>query len=72
MKLPNHKSSSIDKRVKELTRPNPGSQEAQDLGCICPIMDNEYGNEELTGGAFYVTKGCPVHPWITRPKKEEK
>jgi hypothetical protein len=43
--------------------PNPGSVEARDLGCICPVLDNELGNEELTGGMFYITKGCLVHAW---------
>lgn len=41
--------------------PNPGSEEAGRLGCMCPIMDNEYGDYKATGGYWYITKDCPVH-----------
>jgi len=43
--------------------PNPGSDEAIADGCICPILDNEYGSYERTGGMFTTTKGCPLH-WV--------
>lgn len=47
--------------MADIKKPNPGSKEAQDMGCICPVLDNEYGDEKLTGGMFYITEGCPVH-----------
>jgi len=45
--------------------PNPGSKEAQDLGCTCPVLDNEYGEGayiDKTGEpVFWITSGCPLH-----------
>ena len=40
---------------------NPGSQEAQDAGCLCPIFDNEYGDETKTGGYWTIRLDCPLH-----------
>lgn len=46
--------------------PNPGSDEAIDNGCKCPVLDNGHGagcgrvgdnGEPL----FWVTRGCPLH-----------
>lgn len=48
---------------------NPGSQKAVDKGCICPILDNEFGSYEATGGMFTVTEGCPLHWPITKKTK---
>jgi hypothetical protein len=53
--------------------PNPGSDAALDLGCICPVIDNSHGggsgytNEDGTP-AFWITEGCEVH----MAKKEKK
>lgn len=49
--------------------PNPGSNEALDLGCTCPVLDNHHGRgcgiKDLDGNVmFWYTNGCPVH----RPK----
>ncbi len=51
-------------------RPNPGSREALDAGCRCPVMDNAHGKFPPipagtpwggeTGG-WYVNPDCPVH-----------
>lgn len=42
--------------------PNPGSDAARDQGCICPVMDNWRGSEELGRiRGFYVVEGCPLH-----------
>jgi len=38
--------------------PNPGSNEAIELGCICPVLDNNHG---MGKGPFWYTEGCPVH-----------
>lgn len=46
------------------TVPNPGSQEALDLGCTCAVMDNNYGAGFPWGEvhqAFWITEGCPIH-----------
>lgn len=42
-----------------MSKPNPGSKEAQEQGCICAIMDNNYGAG--VNGEFWITGGCPVH-----------
>lgn len=51
-------------------RPNPGSVEAMDQGCICAVLDNAHGRGAWgTSGpdaVFWITDGCPVHA----PKKE--
>jgi hypothetical protein len=41
--------------------PNPGSDAALDLGCICPIMDNNHGKFLPWQGGYIVVQGCPVH-----------
>lgn len=42
--------------------PNPGSEEAIAQGCICPILDNGHGDDELGRiRGFWYTRGCPVH-----------
>lgn len=46
-------------------KPNPGSDEARELGCKCPVMDNNRGKFppfEFDGeAAWYMVEGCPVH-----------
>ena len=42
----------------------PGSDEALDAGCRCPVMDNghgrgNYGNGEKYG--WWVVEDCPIH-----------
>jgi len=44
--------------TKCLYVPNPGSKEALELGCICAVLDNDYGRGK---GPFWMTAGCPVH-----------
>ena len=42
--------------------PNPGSREAVEAGCICPVMDNWRGDPELGRiRGFRVVVGCPLH-----------
>jgi len=43
--------------------PNPGSPEAVEVGCICPVLDNHYGKGLGTKKkpTFWYTDGCPVH-----------
>lgn len=35
-----------------MDQPNPGSEEAKKLGCICPIFDNSRGKGYLGMGGF--------------------
>jgi hypothetical protein len=42
--------------------PPPGSQEALDLGCLCPVLDNGYGRGfGGIAGLSVVNSACPVH-----------
>lgn len=44
--------------------PNPGTREAQLLGCVCPVIDNHYGDgvpDGKGGRMFWYNGGCPVH-----------
>ena len=43
-------------------RLNPGSDEALEAGCRCPVMDNHYGRGY--GGdsdTFVISFDCPIH-----------
>lgn len=42
---------------------NPGSEEAQKLGCTCPVIDNHYGKGRPTGEEihFIISGDCPYH-----------
>ena len=45
-------------------KPNPGSKEAQVLGCVCPVLDNSYGKGYLGDGekfGFVMNEHCPIH-----------
>jgi hypothetical protein len=49
--------------------PNPGSVKAQEMGCTCPVFDNDSGEQApWPPDGWWITKGCPVHA----PGKEEK
>jgi hypothetical protein len=44
------------------TTPNPGSDEAVEAGCTCPVMDNGRGSQRLGDSrGFWITEGCPLH-----------
>ena len=50
----------------EAQRPNPGSDEARALGCLCPVLDNNHGRfapwpTEDGEGEWWVRGDCPVH-----------
>lgn len=60
------------------SKPNPGSDAAQDLGCTCPVLDNEHGRGIGTtpegDTLFWYTANCPVHPPVAKvvgPKEDE-
>jgi hypothetical protein len=49
-------------------KPNPGSDEAKEIGCTCPRIDNAYGRGYLGGVkdekgdvVFVINLDCPVH-----------
>jgi len=51
--------ASREEKAAVVSTPNPGSEEALALFCICPIVDKHQG--EGVNGEFWITAGCPVH-----------
>lgn len=48
--------------------PNPGSPEAVEAGCTCPVLDNARGRGYMgVDGTFIFTSNCPVHCWPDIP-----
>ena len=42
--------------------PNPGSHEAIDEGCTCPVLDNGRGRGYMgMEGHFIIQWDCPLH-----------
>ena len=42
--------------------PLPGSKDALELGCICPVMDNHYGDpKHARKFGSWQMQDCPVH-----------
>lgn len=43
--------------------PNPGSDEAIELGCACPVLENAHGREGTLSRirGWIIRVGCPVH-----------
>jgi hypothetical protein len=56
--------------------PNPGSKEAIDVGCVCPILDNNFGagiGKDKDGTTlFWYNSDCPIHgKLLTKDTKED-
>ena len=54
-------------RWDQMGIPNPGSKEALETGCQCPMLDNHHGrgiqmNNDLV---FWIDEHCPMHMMIT-------
>lgn len=42
--------------------PNPGSDEALDMGCTCAVLDNGHGKGYFgEPGVFVMSEDCPLH-----------
>jgi len=44
--------------------PTPGSKDATDQGCTCPVVDNHYGRGYFGFGDEYgwvMQEDCPIH-----------
>lgn len=53
--------------------PNPGSKEAGDAGCTCPVLDNSHGLGYLgVKGIFVINDNCPVHVPADRDRREQQ
>lgn len=72
------KSKEQELRTKYMTSnnkktdiPNPGSQEARDAGCTCPVLDNGHGRGYMgQPGVFVKNETCPIHGMNAAKKKE--
>ena len=60
--------------MKDIKIPNPGSEEAQEAGCTCPVMDNEYGKGYMgMEDTFIYSTACPLHvDALTEVMSEDK
>ena len=44
--------------------PSPGSDAAQEQGCLCPVLDNGHGRGD---GPFWINVECPLHGFAAEP-----
>jgi len=53
-------------------RPNPGSPQAVDQGCTCPVIDNHHGAGFPFKGeiAFWKDARCTMHGTAPRGREE--
>lgn len=58
--------------MSENPLPNPGSDEALNQGCTCPVLDNDHGRGYYGGYGFVIVASCPLHGgYSTDPEDEE-
>lgn len=51
--------------------PTPGSVEALDRGCLCPVVDNAHGEgAHGQNNLFIYTAGCPLHDTKDDPERD--
>ena len=56
-----------------LRLPNPGSPEAEAVGCTCPIMDNSYGKGYfMQPNVFVYNLECRIHGEEARQNLDEQ
>lgn len=46
---------------QKMNSPAPGTREAIDAGCSCPVLDNSHGWGYRRRGEFIISMGCSVH-----------
>lgn len=73
------KSSNIKhEKDRKFVAPNPGSQDAIDQGCTCPVLDNRHGKGAYLRGdnVFWIDATCPIHgddsEWEKKRTAEKK
>lgn len=43
-------------------KPNPGSQLAREMGCVCPVLDNNHGEfAPAPPDGWYIREDCELH-----------
>lgn len=55
-------------------RPDPGSDEARKLGCVCPVVDNQRGKGAYIKDGkpqFWIAQSCVVHNPMTNKTLSE-
>ncbi len=53
--------------------PNPGSDDAQWLGCRCPVLDNWRGSDEIGRiRGFVMVANCPLHGFEEQKDTKEE
>lgn len=53
--------------IKSKKVPNPGTPEARDAGCTCPVMDNHYGRGyQGRPNVFVYTANCTLHGFAVK------
>ena len=45
---------------------NPGSDEAIEKGCTCPVLDNAHGNGARGDPNFWISEDCPIHGKVNK------
>ena len=54
----------LDRNWRWAFNPKPGSDEATDRGCLCPVLDNAHGAGHYGDGDKYgwvINAECPLH-----------
>jgi len=57
-----------------MNKPLPGSNEAIDAGCTCPVLDNGHGRGYLGNGEKYgwvLSEDCPLHGQLLGQKSQD-
>ena len=58
--MSNSETTATDEGLSD--PPNPGSQEAQDMGCSCPVIDNANGRGYMgMKDVFVYQHDCLIH-----------
>lgn len=47
--------------MSETPSPAPGSADAIEQGCTCPVLDNRYGDGWLGADRHVIAFDCPLH-----------
>ena len=52
-------------QMTEVNPPDPGSVDALDIGCTCPVLDNHYGKSLGDPPLFWINGSCPIHALVS-------
>lgn len=65
---------NYDRDMVKRSLPKPGTEQAINKGCLCPVLDNCHGQGYMgKENVFIVSEGCPLHDLsLTKKKKRRK